>query len=664
MKSFLKNNAIILVWLPLAFIMEMYGVIFTDTYPILSAPYFLILLLLSIWVIMYITNSKRAQYIISIILLVLQVLIITAFIYLYDSNGTYFDWGFVSQRNDGFGTIESFKLRLGFLIPALAALTAFITTFAFYIKRHKAKSTIKNNLRGPVKKVVSLLLFVFTIGAIGHPVLVGFNTNNNYIDILYGKGNNPYQKQGITATLVFEAIKGPTTNIISANSYSQENIDEFIYSDLAETSKYHGISEGNNLVLILVESFEWFPLEIYDDEITKIIYPNLYKFREQSLVASNFYAREKTDVSEALSLLSNYPTGEFINYAFDKNSYPFSLPNMFKAHHNNNDNNTTVSAFHNNKTTFYNRDTLNKSLGFDKFYGIEFMEKQGVKNTWNSLQHERNLDSDTMDKMKSFMFPTNETFFSFNVTFTMHGFYNERETFKKQGYYDFFDEHNVFPKTSVQHANYLRTYAAAVKDFDISIGYMMDYLGGNNNDNKNLLEDTTIVMFSDHNTYYNNLSYYAKGIEEKHNSELYRIPLMIYDEKLTAAMEENNEGNEITKFTTTSDIPLTIYDLLGIKAWKNLYFGTSIFVEDVESIIYSRAYEIFVTDKLIGYSLTNLKYAHPNLTQNDLNIFEQRAKIHLEKLEFVNRMYYTNYFDNNPYLPPLPENIISQTQYC
>jgi len=176
-------------------------------------------------------------------------------------------------------------------------------------------------------------------------------------------------------------------------------------------------------------------------------------------------------------------------------------------------------------------------------------------------------------------------------------------------------------------------------DFDKAVGTMMNKLQENGD-----LDNTTIVMFADHNTYYNNLSYYAKGIEEKYNSELYRVPFMIYDQELKYEYEKNEGTNEISKFTTTSDMLPTICDLFGIKAYKNLYYGTSMFVKGVESVIFSRAYGIFVTDKLICYSVKELVYKSEDYKEEDLISFEARAKILLAKQEYLDKIYYNDYF--------------------
>ncbi len=262
--------------------------------------------------------------------------------------------------------------------------------------------------------------------------------------------------------------------------------------------------------------------------------------------------------------------------------------------------------------------------------------------TWLSELKERNLDSNCIAYMKDEMFPKDEHFFTFWISFCTHGFYDKRTTL--QEYYERFDEYEVFPEGD-QKQNYLRTYAAAVADFDKAIGMMMEDL-----EKKNRLDDTTILIISDHNTYYSKLSNYVKGIETRYNSELYRIPCMIFDRKLTAAMKENGEELHIDKFTTTSDIIPTVLDILGIPGWKNLYYGSTVF-SDKESIVFSRAYNLFLTDKFMGSSLADIKFRAPDATEEDFAVFSEKAVAHVERIKLSDQIFYSDYFMNHAYQP-------------
>ena len=137
---------------------------------------------------------------------------------------------------------------------------------------------------------------------------------------------------------------------------------------------------------------------------------------------------------------------------------------------------------------------------------------------------------------------------------------------------------------------------------------------------------------------------------------------------LTLATDKINErykisGNQILvkKFMCTADILPTLFDLCGINVYGNLYFGHSAFELDT-SVLYSRAYDIFITDNMYFVSLNNIKYIRRDnpLINNDpalkyadikyydseehVNEVEVEAKKLLDKLSVCNRIFYNNYW--------------------
>jgi phosphoglycerol transferase MdoB-like AlkP superfamily enzyme len=653
MKKFIKDNLIVFIYSILTILYELLSLVFLGYMPILTKPlYSIFIYLLTVFFLLSRQNCISKIAIASFFLLI-QTGFNIGFIYLYDSNGTFFEWNMLSQRNDAFATIEDLSLRWG-LLSLLSFLLILFVVFGILFIKNNYKENHYNIDNYEYKKTSNIVTLTLLLAVILTPVVTAVSTQDDSYEekYLYGDTNDKYQQIGITANTIFEFFNGTIVNEIK--DYDTEGIENFLYNNgnyFLETSKYNNISKGNNLVYILVESFEWYVfLENCTEEQSQYLYPNLNKFLNNSVYASNFHAREKTDTSEMLALLGSNPTGKFTNYDFPENTFSWSLPNLFKKSVIENGNTLKhVRSFHQNDGDFYNRNILHESLGFDYLTDITDMADFGMVNTWNEedFKGERNLDSETVSKLKDEMFPkvsSNEQYMTFWLTFSMHGYYEERETFKEQGYYDKLDEIGAYPKGISKKDDYLRTYAAAVMDLDKSVGIMMDKLEENGD-----LDNTTIVMFSDHNTYYNNLSYHAKGITERHNSELYRIPFMIYDQKLKEAYTKNEGTNEISKFTTTSDLIPTIFDLFGIKGYKNLYYGTSMFIKDVESVIFSRAYGIFITDKLICYSANELIYQSDDYKPTDLDDFIERAKILLNKQEYLDKIYYNDYFKEHDY---------------
>ena len=653
-KLFFRNNILVFTFIILSVFFELISLVFIGCKPFITRPIYAIILWVSFGGILLIMRNIKTKAVFSCLFLFFQIVINIGFIYLYDSNGTFFEWAMINQRNDAFGTIEDLSLRWGLLILLCLLLFCYIVLIIILFKAiYKKEYKIKYNKWTKLVAAVTLVAcFSFVIL---NPVIDGVRKSKlNYVDrYLYGRSENKYQQLGITANAVYELFNGTVAD--SLIKHDTNGIDEFLFEgeDInLPTSEYFGISKNNNLVLMLVESFEWYVfLNNCTKEQSLALYPNLNKFLDNSVYANNFYSREKTDTAEILALLGSNPTEKYVNYDFATNSYPWSLPNMFRESVEKNGNTLKqLLSFHQNDGDFYNRNILHESLGFDELIDINDMAAYGVTNTWDegNFVGERTKDSEVISKMKDVMFPTTENdeqYMTFWITFSMHGYYNERKTFIEEGYYDKLDEVGAYQSGEGEKADYLRTYAAAVMDLDRAVGLMMDKLEENGQ-----LENTTIVMFSDHNTYYNNLSYYAKGITDRYDSELYRVPFMIYDTKLKNAYEENEGSNKISKFTTTADIFPTILDLFGINGYKNLYFGTSMFIKDVESIIFSRAYGIFVTDKLICYSIKNILYKSEDYSEEYLDDFIARAKIHLEKLEYLDKIFYNDYFKDVQYI--------------
>ena len=117
----------------------------------------------------------------------------------------------------------------------------------------------------------------------------------------------------------------------------------------------------------------------------------------------------------------------------------------------------------------------------------------------------------------------------------------------------------------------------------------------------------------------------------------------------------------VKKFMCTADMLPTLFDLLGINVYGNLYFGHSAF-EWQESVLYSRAYDMFITDSMYFVSLNNIKYIRkdnpqanndPALEYADISDYdsedhiaevEVEAKRLLDKLSVCNRIFYNDYF--------------------
>ena len=702
MKKFLKENILIWIYFAIVLLIELFGVLVTSNKFYIRSPWLFLLLQAIMIGILFCIGNNKARHIVSSIFLIVFAIVNLVFIVIFEMTETLFDYGMLNLRNDGMAILESVPINFTFFCVVMLMISAYIVFGARYV-RHNDK-----NVKIPFVKIIMPITLVFVL--LGNVLVLYFNNRNFQEDVqakLYRSSEASYCELGITANFVNEMFKGTFFSKVKLGD--EQELEDYIYDENSiVTSNFASNAGEYNLVSILVESFEWtsfvqdFDLfanghkinyNQYIDEDTGLaynnanevledLYPNIYKFYNTGIRLTNFYSREKTDISENLSFLGSYPTNAYINYDFPSNEIVSSMPAVLKTL----DEDITCNAFHNGIYTYYNRDKEMLSIGFDSFTGAEQMYKQGMTN-WAG-KGERNLDTDMITTCANEMFPTDQRFYTEITTITMHGQYTHRENLEKRGYYDDMEKYGIVPmsgnSTKAFNHNNFYYYSACVMEFDRALGEIINQL-----ETRGLSDNTIILLFGDHNTYYSSLSNYVKDIdepeEEDNYTNLFRVPCMIYYPNMSEVLNflntnqadklgsryvinvtQDDEGNtqvgvQVKKFACTADIMPTLMDLMGINYFGNMYYGHSIF-DDTESVLYSRAYDMFITDSMYFVSLNKIKWIrddqpiqnndpackYADLTNYDseehITQVENEAKILLKKVDTCNRIFYNDYF--------------------
>ncbi len=699
MKRFLKENILIFIYFALACLIELLGVFVTSGKFYILEPWLFLLVQFIFVMVLFCISSNRARHVVSSCFLVTFMIVNLVFIVIFEMTETIFDYGMLNLKNDAMAILESIPINFLFFSISLLAISAYIVFGGRYAKKmplSNGKKYFKIISASGLALVMILNVLALYFG--------NRNIKKDIYDKLYSSNNATYSKMGITANFINEMFKGTFSSGVKLGD--ELELENYIF-DKTYTSKF-GEEKDYNLVTILVESFEWtafmqdFELFVNGNnlkdangeslnseeaqEVLEKLYPNIYDYYKSSIVLSNFYSREKTDIAENLCLLGAYPTGAYINYDFPLNSIVSSLPATLKTL---TDNNISCNAFHNGQFGYYNRNEELVSVGFDNFYASEQMFDWGLTN--HQAKGERNLDGEMIDVCADKMFPIDSRFYTHITTITMHGQYGFRQNLADLGYYDQMAEYGILPKTAsskseedgVNNYNNFYYYSACVKEFDRALGKIMNEL------NERELKDNTIVLlYGDHNTYYSSLSNYVKDIEgtdADNYTNLYRVPCMIYYPDMTAvknvihtnfadkisktfvfnshtnSKNQTTENVEVKKFAFTADITPTLLDMLGINYFENLYFGNSIFSENT-SVLYSRAYNVFMTDSIYFSNINKILWQREEgktkenevasryadlasySKQTHLEETEKKAKILLERLDACNRIFYNDYF--------------------
>ncbi len=699
MKKFFKENILIFIYFALVCLVELLGVAVTAGKFYIREPWVFLLIQFVFVGILFCISSNRARHIVASCFLLVFIVVNFIFIVIFEMTETIFDFGMFKLRNDAMAILESIPVNFVFFSISLLSIACFVIFGARYVRHNNTKVGLKY-----LKIASAIGMCVVTISNIFVLYFGNKNLQSGIYDKLYKSNDATYSKMGITANFVNECFKGLFLSEVKLGD--EQQLEDYIYDKTYEAN-FNQDDKEYNVVTMLVESFEWtsfiqdFDLYVkgYNlknpetgkayteeeaNEALSKLFPNIYDFYKSSIALTNFYSREKTDISENFCLIGSYPTGSYINYDFPNNEISTSFANVLKTL---TDGNIKTTAFHNGTYTYYNRNHELLSVGFDKFYAGEQMYEWGY--TDYKSDGERNLDSEMIDICADKMFPTDERFYTHITTITMHGQYSHRKNLEKLGYYDELQAYGLVPEpvksdTEINGFNTFYYYAACVKDFDVALGKVTNEL-----EERGLRDNTVLLLFGDHNTYYSGLSNYVKDIYEPSDdnyTNLFRVPCMIQypdmenvfnfvetnladdlNKKYIINEYTNSKGEtvknlQVKKFACTADMLPTLFDLIGINFYSNLYFGNSIFSE-TESMLYSRAYNVFITDSAFFSNIKNIKwirdeddteaneaaskYAYLDEYSKDAHMadIEARARTVLERLDACNRIFYNDYFD-------------------
>ncbi len=704
MKRFLKSNVLVWVYFILVCLTELTAVCVTSGKFYIRSPWIFLLTQMLIVLILLTITSNKARHIVASVLLCVFMVVNLVFIVIFEMTETIFDYGMFNLRNDAMGILESVPINFIYFSVCLLLISLFIVFGRRYARRAKKPFSIRFwSIPVGILTIVSLCVGLY------------FNNRNfeqNVEDKLYRTSEASYCEYGIIGNFLNELTKGLFFTDVALGDEAE--LEAYIYNQ--DEIYYSNFNDNNyNVITILSESLEWHSFmqdaELFinghniqnGEQVLRELYPNLYEFYDSSLVMSNFYSREKTDIAENLSFLGSYPTNVYVNYDFPDNTMATTMASTLKML----DEGIVARSFHNGSYTYYNRNKELISAGFDAYYATEQMKAMGMTD-W-SAKGERNLDTDMINTCADLMFPTDQRFYTYITSITMHGQYTYRKNLNELGYYSKLNQYGITAMSgdsyeAFNHNNFYY-YCACVMEFDRALGVLLDEL-----ETRGLKDNTIIAIFGDHNTYYSSLSNYVKGIEntkDDNYTNLFRVPLMIKipdtsmvenylnstllnevkaqilsaNTGITEIDAENlartqignryvvttNGANKqimIKKFMCTADIVPTLFDLLGVNVYGNLYFGHSAF-EEQESVMYSRAYDMFITDSMYFVSLNNVKYIRkdgaalandPANKYADLSTYDREDHIAnveieaqklLKKLSACNRIFYNDYFSRS-----------------
>lgn len=313
-----------------------------------------------------------------------------------------------------------------------------------------------------------------------------------------------------------------------------------------------GVAKGKNLIMVSVESTQSFVLnnEVNSQEIT----PFLNDFAKESLNYTNFYhqtGQGKTSDAEFITENSLYPLSRgavfFTHSGNEFNSMAEKLA----------ENGYYTNAMHANNKSFWNRDIMYDSIGYERFYDEEDYEIT-EDNSVNWGMKDIPFFEQSVGLMKEMPKP----FYSKMITLTNHHpFYYDEED-------KMIDEYNSNSGT-------LNRYFVTVRYTDESLKRFVEELKASG-----LYENSVIVLYGDHYGISENHNeamsqYLGKEVTPFVSAQLQKVPFMIHIPGV--------DGREISTVGGMVDVRPTLLHLFGIDTKGDIQFGQDLNSEDHES---------------------------------------------------------------------------------
>ncbi|MGR3764033.1 LTA synthase family protein [Rossellomorea sp. NS-SX7] len=314
-----------------------------------------------------------------------------------------------------------------------------------------------------------------------------------------------------------------------------------------DQSDLFGIAKGKNVILISMESTQNFVInkKIEGEEITPFL---------NSLVKDSYYfnqiydqtAQGKTSDSEFMIDTGLYPLASGSVFVRNPENKFKGMAHILK------DNGDYYSAvFHGNDATFWNRQTMYDSLGYDRFYS-----KKDYQVTEENSVNYGIKDIPFFNQSITYLQDLPRPFYTRFITLTNH-------------FPFLLEEEDQFIPQATTEVDVVNRYVTTVRYEDEAIKRFFGKLK-----EKGMYDDSIFVLYGDH---YGISEKYESGVMELMGMEdtpmnhvkLQQIPLIIH--------VPGSGGKTISSIGGEIDIRPTILHLLGIESKENLSFGHNLF---------------------------------------------------------------------------------------
>jgi lipoteichoic acid synthase len=358
---------------------------------------------------------------------------------------------------------------------------------------------------------------------------------------------------------IYDAVLSTKASAKRAMADSNDITEVLNYTNAESASpnpEYFGAAEGMNVIYIHLESIQNFLInyELHGEEVTPFL--NSLTEEENTMYFDNFFhqtAQGKT--ADAEFILENSLYGLPQGSAFSTkglNTYQAAPAILDEKGY-------TSAVFHGNKGSFWNRDEIYKSFGYDAFYDSSYYEMNEGELADYGLH-----DKPFFEQSKPLLESLPQPFYTKFLTVSHHYPYHidqEKTTIAP---------HMTGDKSVDNYFQTARYADEALKEF-------FDYLK-----EAGYYDNSVIIMYGDHYGISENHNKAMSQVLEKEitpleSAGLQRVPLFIHVPGM--------EGGTMHQYGGQIDLLPTLFHLLGVETKQYIHFGTDLLSEDHNELV-------------------------------------------------------------------------------
>lgn len=344
-------------------------------------------------------------------------------------------------------------------------------------------------------------------------------------------------------------LAAPLQRLTMTETKAHASIEYLQQEDPGRTELF-GIAEGKNIVFISLESMQDFVInqQVNGEEVT----PFLNELIKESFYFNQVYdqtAQGKTSDAEFMVDTSLYPLASGSVFVRRPDNTFHSLPHILQE-----EGDYYAATFHGNVDTFWNRDVMYESLGYDRFFSKDDYTVTEANSVNYGLK-----DIPFFKQSATFMQNLPEPYYTKFLTLTNH-------------FPFLLEEDDLFIDPADTEEDVVNRYITTVRYLDESLETFFATLK-----EEGMYEDTIFVLAGDH---YGISEKYEDGLNELLGTEAtvesrmkhQQIPLIIHIPGQT--------GETISTPGGAIDIRPTLLHLMGINAENRYAFGHNLFTRD------------------------------------------------------------------------------------